>query len=722
MANSRSDGTAPGSLSGDSTSLVSQAPITSAAASMSDTIAVTASMAIASAALAVSISTPAISTTNASVLPPAPGLPAPAPGASGIAPADDICTIFVVGFPDDMTEREFQNMFTFCPGFEAAMLKTPPTPASTDEPTPSSSGNDGNGANAGSGSSSTSSSSTSTSTATSALPANATTAAAAAAAASSAGTNQKKPLRIGFAKFRTRLTALEARNVLNGRKVDLQSGAVLRAELAKKNLQMKRITTLSNGFEVGSGGSGGSASAGASGGIGFPILPTDRSASSMAGASQRFHQSASDSAAFNAFYSVPTTPGSLGNEMMRKDYSNSFDFFGDAFMSPTGDENRRFDLPSLAGMVGTPSTRSMSFSHPAGRLANGQDSFSSVAAAAAAGAFTGAAPNAATAGPASASVDGSGYPMLSRSNSTSATTRTFFGREISGGTITGGNAADRPPNSATLKSTGGAQGSIGPGVLAASGDDQLSPLSGRLNQLSINTQMNNLYNGSAPVVGPMSAPAITAPRNPIPADQNPPCNTLYVGNLPVNAQEDELRRLFSRMRGYKRLCFRPKPGTGPMCFVEFDDIPCATHAMNELYGVPLSNSVKGGIRLSYSKNPLGVRQNFGPSGAAASSGASSSQNSSQQFQSQQQQQQQQLQQLRQAHLSALTSTNGHSHLSLAQQQQLAQLKAAVAMKQRLEGGSGPGVPMTGGPVDVGRAVARRQQQQQQQRTWQRQQW
>jgi hypothetical protein len=30
-----------------------------------------------------------------------------------------------VGFPDDMAEREFQNMFTFCPGFEAAALKIP---------------------------------------------------------------------------------------------------------------------------------------------------------------------------------------------------------------------------------------------------------------------------------------------------------------------------------------------------------------------------------------------------------------------------------------------------------------------------------------------------------------------------------------------------------------------------------------------------------------------
>jgi hypothetical protein len=91
-----------------------------------------------------------------------------------------------------------------------------------------------------------------------------------------------------------------------------------------------------------------------------------------------------------------------------------------------------------------------------------------------------------------------------------------------------------------------------------------------------------------------------------PADQNPPCNTLYVGNLPMDTSEDELKSIFMKARGYKRLCFRIK-SNGPMCFVEFDDTTYATQALNELYGHPLHNSVKGGIRLSYSKNPLGVR-------------------------------------------------------------------------------------------------------------------
>lgn len=36
---------------------------------------------------------------------------------------DDVTTIFVVGFPDDLQEREFQNMFMFSKGFEAASLK-----------------------------------------------------------------------------------------------------------------------------------------------------------------------------------------------------------------------------------------------------------------------------------------------------------------------------------------------------------------------------------------------------------------------------------------------------------------------------------------------------------------------------------------------------------------------------------------------------------------------
>ena len=79
----------------------------------------------------------------------------------------------------------------------------------------------------------------------------------------------------------------------------------------------------------------------------------------------------------------------------------------------------------------------------------------------------------------------------------------------------------------------------------------------------------------------------TSPQLPSPAsgtssggrngsDQNPPINTLYVGNLPtptspgghtLSVLEDRLRELFSRQAGYRKLCFRQK-SNGPMCFVE----------------------------------------------------------------------------------------------------------------------------------------------------------
>lgn len=105
---------------------------------------------------------------------------------------------------------------------------------------------------------------------------------------------------------------------------------------------------------------------------------------------------------------------------------------------------------------------------------------------------------------------------------------------------------------------------------------------------------------------------VPPPANP--ADQNPPCNTLYVGNLPPDTTEQELRHLFSGQQGFRRLSFRNKNsngnGHGPMCFVEFEDVSYATRALAELYGSQLpraSASNKGGIRLSFSKNPLGVR-------------------------------------------------------------------------------------------------------------------
>ena len=122
---------------------------------------------------------------------------------------------------------------------------------------------------------------------------------------------------------------------------------------------------------------------------------------------------------------------------------------------------------------------------------------------------------------------------------------------------------------------------------------------------------------------------VPPPANP--ADQNPPCNTLYVGNLPPETTEQDMRLLFQVQPGFSRLSFRNKPNNnnsnhGPMCFVEFEQMIYATRALSTLYGsqIPsrtitqLAQTSDGsitnvnklmGIRLSFSKNPLGVRNN-----------------------------------------------------------------------------------------------------------------
>lgn len=126
-------------------------------------------------------------------------------------------------------------------------------------------------------------------------------------------------------------------------------------------------------------------------------------------------------------------------------------------------------------------------------------------------------------------------------------------------------------------------------------------LGSRMGSLSLHNNNNS---------NEIRTPSLSSPSyRPNPADQNPPCNTLYVGNLPPSTSEDELRQLFSKCTNFKRLLFRNKNQQGPMCFVEFEDVAYATQAMNELQGYNLSNSVKGGIRLSFSKNPLFTKPN-----------------------------------------------------------------------------------------------------------------
>lgn len=44
---------------------------------------------------------------------------------NGLIYWEEISTMFIIGFPGDIQERELQNVFTFWIGFEATVLKTP---------------------------------------------------------------------------------------------------------------------------------------------------------------------------------------------------------------------------------------------------------------------------------------------------------------------------------------------------------------------------------------------------------------------------------------------------------------------------------------------------------------------------------------------------------------------------------------------------------------------
>lgn len=124
---------------------------------------------------------------------------------------------------------------------------------------------------------------------------------------------------------------------------------------------------------------------------------------------------------------------------------------------------------------------------------------------------------------------------------------------------------------------------------------------------SVSARSASIGNLSSPT-SPLSSPSSRS----FSIDTNPPGNTLFVGNLPQSSSsgqlaaqlEERLRSAFSAKQGYRQLSFRVKAG-GPMCFVEFDSVQSAGHSLAELNGDTLGGAVRnGGLRLSFSKNPL----------------------------------------------------------------------------------------------------------------------
>lgn len=88
---------------------------------------------------------------------------------------------------------------------------------------------------------------------------------------------------------------------------------------------------------------------------------------------------------------------------------------------------------------------------------------------------------------------------------------------------------------------------------------------------------------------------------------NPPCNTLFIGNLSDTVSEVELMQLFSAQPGYRQMKLVRGPKQQVSCFVEFEDVVSASTVHNALQGAVLASSDRGGVRIQYSKNPFGRR-------------------------------------------------------------------------------------------------------------------
>ncbi|CAL1700101.1 unnamed protein product [Somion occarium] len=581
---------------------------------------------------------------------------------------EEISTIFVVGFPDDMTEREFQNMFTFCPGFEAATLKIPNKEAAAYG---------------------------STGTNTSARPGSIpfqyggsndpynivtvnqggvvvdngrdglTTSWPAPMPPTDDGhfVPTLQPPRkqiIGFAKFRTRQEALDARDALQGRRVDLEKGSVLKAEMAKKNLHTKRGPGVGSSASLGNMANVNSESLanvaalsnlmsmaaaanqpteafnqrdrelGVLGAIGVG-LPTRRDrlveeeerrrsdvgmVGSMAfgprGARERAEEDERErekkrkeavrlrqnSYAFEAFHSVPQQmvregansllsaengipdPNGTGYGMgfPQDNVSSSIAPWGSLRDVSASAALRKISAPNLptSTSLNRPSSVSPEQSPPTRETVPSSPS-----------------------GPTSAS---------SQNDSTLPTSVSApFSPQSTSSSLPRARASS--PSCEQLPSTSLPASSAGSVIGSQNGHDE--DLARAVNALTVSTSQGNT---SPQLPSPASGASSATGRNP--GDQNPPINTLYVGNLPTSPAsggspptilEERLRDLFSKRPGYRKLCFRQK-SNGPMCFVEFEDVAYATQALKELYGHTLDGLVKGGgIRLSYSKNPLGVR-------------------------------------------------------------------------------------------------------------------
>ncbi|XP_050136005.1 uncharacterized protein LOC126611672 [Malus sylvestris] len=113
---------------------------------------------------------------------------------------------------------------------------------------------------------------------------------------------------------------------------------------------------------------------------------------------------------------------------------------------------------------------------------------------------------------------------------------------------------------------------------------------------------------------PVPAPAPSSYVPVLNTKDNPPCNTLFIGNLGESINEEELRGLFSSQPGFKQMkVLRQERHT--VCFIEFEDVNSATNVHQALQGAVIPSSGSVGMRIQYSKNPFGRRKDGNHPGA-----------------------------------------------------------------------------------------------------------
>jgi hypothetical protein len=119
------------------------------------------------------------------------------------------------------------------------------------------------------------------------------------------------------------------------------------------------------------------------------------------------------------------------------------------------------------------------------------------------------------------------------------------------------------------------------------------------------SQARNTYTiaaGPPPIpVAPQGFAAVSNTKD------NPPCSTLFVGNLGEGVSETELQGLFGSQPGFLQLKL-VRSARSVTCFVEYTSIESAQAVHHSLQGAILASSDRGGIRIQYSKNPFGKRK------------------------------------------------------------------------------------------------------------------